>query len=351
MMRSLLWAAWSLSCAALRLDAVSKGLRFFGQRRPLRIVNAPGAPTYDGSSALRVLVWNVQYCAGIRQHYFYDGGRAVSSTKAEVLATTAAIGDVIAEVNPDVVLLQEVDRGARRTGRIDEYAMLATRLGECGLGSSCSASYWRVPYVPSPNHEHLGRTSMHLATFSRFKIEKATRHQLPLLAESRLRRIFNLRRAVLETHLANGPTMLNTHLSAFSRGDGTLERQVTRIQEILPRAGPNWLIAGDFNSLTPFERRETLALEEERALYSDSTAVKPLYDAHVAAWAESDFQADAPPPFTYKAWTSEAVDRTIDHAFASPGATFESARVVATKGGYLSDHQPLEVLVSFPKPP
>ena len=54
------------------------------------------------------------------------------------------------------------------------------------------------------------------------------RYQLPLLQESRLRRLFNLRRACLATPL-RGPSrvsLLNTHLSAFSFGDGTVDKQV-----------------------------------------------------------------------------------------------------------------------------
>ena len=51
---------------------------------------------------------------------------------------------------------------------------------------------------------------------------------------------------------------------------------------------------------------------------------------------------------TYKPWTSPAPDRTIDHAFCSPGAAFAGGRVEATDG-YLSDHQPVVFEVSFNK--
>ena len=49
---------------------------------------------------------------------------------------------------------------------------------------------------------------------------------------------------------------------------------------------------------------------------------------------------------TYKPWTSPAPDRTIDHAFCSPGAAFAGGKVEATDG-YLSDHQPVVFEVSF----
>ena len=79
-----------------------------------------------------------------------------------------------------------------------------------------------------PRATQVGRVGMHLATFSRYQLADATRYQLPLLQESRLRRLFNLRRACLATPL-RGPSrvsLLNTHLSAFSFGDGTVDKQV-----------------------------------------------------------------------------------------------------------------------------
>mmetsp|Transcript_29406 Transcript_29406/g.101674 ORF Transcript_29406/g.101674 Transcript_29406/m.101674 type:complete len:351 (-) Transcript_29406:811-1863(-) len=340
--------AWLAPACGLRLlGGLSRAARFFGARRPIRVVNAPGALELPVGSAVKVLVWNVQYGAGIDQHFFYDGGPAVSSTRETVLRTTEAICDVICRLQPDVVLLQEVDRRSRRTGKVDEFSILAARLEKEGLGCRCSAAYWRVPYVPHPKQEHVGRIGMHLATFSRYKIEKAVRHQLPLLAESRVRRIFNLRRAVLEARLVGGATFLNTHLSAFSYADGTLERQVKMLDErILPAAGSKWFLAGDFNSLTPFQKPSELKEAEERALYTDSSPVAPLYARHKAAFSETDFRQPEP-PYTYKAFTSKRADRTIDHAFVSPAATVLSKQVHEPQTDYLSDHQPLEVIVRF----
>lgn len=229
---------------------LKRTIQFFGLRRPVSVWNEESAPVWSGET-LRVLCWNVQYCAGIRQHFFYDGGMAVSTPRAEVFKTATDIGNAIAEANPDVVLLQEVDRGSRRTAFIDEFELLASILYERGLTCRCSASYWRVPYVPHPKHEHVGRVSMHLVTFSRFRISSAVRWQLPLLKESRLRRIFNLRRAALEVDLQVSPgnkplSLINTHLSAFSYGDGTLTRQVTFILDKIlhPKQQHSWLLAG-----------------------------------------------------------------------------------------------------------
>ena len=55
--------------------------------------------------------------------------------------------------------------------------------------------------------------------------------------------------------LAGGTVrLLHTHLSAFSRGDGTVPRQVATLRQCAARArrdGHGWLLAGDFNALPP----------------------------------------------------------------------------------------------------
>mmetsp|Transcript_2584 Transcript_2584/g.8042 ORF Transcript_2584/g.8042 Transcript_2584/m.8042 type:complete len:348 (+) Transcript_2584:49-1092(+) len=340
------WLAVVGLAAGLRTSpgVMRRSVDFFGARRRVTVWNDEAAPMWSGEP-LRVLVWNVQYCAGIRQHFFYDGGLAVSTPKSEVLETAAEIGYAIGDAEPDLVLLQEVDRRSRRTGYVDQFDFLATILGRRGLTSRASASYWRVPYVPHPKHHHVGRIGMHLATFSRFQLDSATRWQLPLLRESRLRRLFNLRRAALQVDLKTPSrpfAVINTHLSAFSRGDGTLRRQVDTLRHGLldPNPDSSWLLAGDFNCLSPYE--DPRALQEEADLYpKDHTDVSPLYDAYNPAVSSPDLLRP-----TYKPFRALAPDRTIDHAFASPDVQYDAVDVLKT-GRYLSDHQPLLLDISL----
>lgn len=56
--------------------------------------------------------------------------RVVSfNIRAGLSSSLEAVGDVIAGLEPDVVALQEVDVGVERTGRVDQPAVLAERLG------------------------------------------------------------------------------------------------------------------------------------------------------------------------------------------------------------------------------
>lgn len=56
--------------------------------------------------------------------------RVVSfNIRAGLSSSLEAVGEVIAGLEPDVVALQEVDVGVERTGRVDQPAVLAERLG------------------------------------------------------------------------------------------------------------------------------------------------------------------------------------------------------------------------------
>ena len=105
-MRNALLAAIAASASALR--PLRRTIQHFKKTRPAGLWNDAKAPTYDGQP-LKVCVWNVQYGAGIRQHYFYDGGDAVSAPRPEVEQGIRKIGDG-ATIDPDIALLQEVDR-------------------------------------------------------------------------------------------------------------------------------------------------------------------------------------------------------------------------------------------------
>ncbi len=72
----------------------------------------------------RVLSWNIQYSASRKYKFFYDGGKDVYPKREDVEATIKKIAKVIDKEKPDVVLLQEVDRGADRTYRIDQVMTL-----------------------------------------------------------------------------------------------------------------------------------------------------------------------------------------------------------------------------------
>jgi len=293
---------------------------------------------------LRVMVWNLQYCASRKHEFFYDGGTAVHVPAEDVATTVEAVSEAIQTHAPDLVLLQEVDRDSARTGRVDQLAAILER---APYDRHVAAPYHRVRHVPHPPGEHLGRVHMDLATLSRYELTSAKRIQLPLLKEPFYRRLFNLKRAVLEAtvpHPGGSLTVLNTHLSAFTFRDGTLQAQLERIQRRLTeldRLGFPWILAGDFNMLPPGD--DPSRLGDEAGMYPEENPLNDLLDAGYGLVPEpSAALADPAAWRTYLPFGAADPDRTLDYLVHSPGVEILSARVLG-EYGEVSDHLPLLV--------
>ncbi len=306
------------------------------------------APALERGQRLVIVVWNVQYAAGRSRQFFYDGGPDVHPDPAEAADTLSRIAARIAAENPDVVLLQEVDRGSTRTGGVDQLAVIA---GRAGFPVTASAPVHRAPWVPWPPNKHLGRVDTHLGVLSRHHIAQARRVALPPLPDGWLRQQLDLKRAILEVDLplADGRhmTLMNTHLSAFSNGDGTLARQVAVLSERLEKTGQTWVCGGDFNALPPGDDASRLGLAA--AEYPEpETPIAPLFAAHSSAIPAAEHKRRAAAWRTWMPWGSHTPERALDHVFMSKDV--EMLRVsVLTDASDLSDHLPIRVEVILPR--
>ena len=302
----------------------------------------PSAPELPRGKRLRMLVWNLQYGAGRRPHFFYDGGPDVHANPDEVRLTLEAMTDTIARLDPDIVLLQEVDRGSDRTQRLDQHTDLLSRLN---YPCHTTTPYHRAPYVPHPPTKHLGRVDMHLAVWSRYRMGASRRVDLPRLNESWIRQQLNLKRAIQEVDLpvAGGGTLtlLNSHFSAFSMLDGTVERQVATLQRRISEAqgrGSAWILGADLNSLPPGD--DPARLPDGPAMYPAASPIAVLFDAHTSAIPARE-HAEQPQPWrTYLPPGSATADRAIDHIFHGERVEAHATSVVADVHT-LSDHLPL----------
>ena len=161
---------------------------------------------------LRVMTYNIHRGRGV--DWKVDLGR---------------IADVIASFDPDVVALQEVDIGRKRSGRVDQPNELARRLG--------------MDMVFVPNIEYSESERYGLATLTKLPIQSSRHIRLPIKYRSEPR-------SSLITVLEWGPghivEVINTHLSILFR-----ERpgQVAAIAAEM--ANEALVIAGDFN-MTPW---------------------------------------------------------------------------------------------------
>ncbi|RMI06674.1 MAG: endonuclease/exonuclease/phosphatase family protein [Calditrichaeota bacterium] len=341
----------SLILMLLLLGAVIYWITFHPdpvQEQP--VVCRSEAPLLRPGRSLKVMTYNVQYMAGKKYVFFYElpGDRGPDDRPApEVIAyTVGEVARIIREERPDVVLLQEVNDGAKRTDYRDQLALLLEELPE-EYACHTSAFYWKAAFVPHPRI--LGSVGMKLSIVSRYRIDRAVRYQLPPAPNNILKRQFYFKRAVLEARLplegGGELAVLNTHLDAWSGGSDVKQRQVDFILGLVSRldsAGVPWVLGGDFNLLPPGLTPEQLPdylepyYEKEgtlRELYARYPAVPPL-----AAVTGPE----------YRRWFTHfpnhphisAPDRTIDYIFAS--------RWIGNVQGYVRQHDTQEISDHLP---
>lgn len=282
--------------------------------------------------------WNLQFCGSRRHHFFYDGGRAVAVPPEDERSTRAAIADTLRRLDPALCLLQEVDRCADRTGRVDQLPSLAV-----GAGSACSmtAPYHQSAYVPTPSWSPMGRVDLHLALLSRARLGRGVRTQLARKATSRVVQAFDLKRCLLSAAvpLEDGRELhvATTHLSAFSYDDGTRARQIDTVEAWMASrpVGTPWILGGDFNLLPPGDSPERLG--DEARLYAD--AHNPL-GRLIPRFREvaGTGRLLAPAARTYHPFGDPEPDRRLDYVFVGGPLEVVDHRVEPVS---LSDHRPL----------
>src|ERR1700722_7664523 len=108
---------------------------------PIEPRNKETAPLLALGQRIRVVTFNVQFLAGTGYSFFYDGGPDTLVARNDVESTALKVAAFIANSNADLVLLQEVDCGARRTGYLDELALLRALLPP-GLGIKVAGTFW-----------------------------------------------------------------------------------------------------------------------------------------------------------------------------------------------------------------
>lgn len=312
----------------------------------------PDAPTVKPGQSLKVLSWNVQFMAGKDRVFYYDlpgdAGPDERPSPEEITRTIEEVARVIRDEDPDLILLQELDEGAKRTDYEDQLARLLELLPD-GYRCHSSAFYWKADYVPHPRIR--GAVGMKLSTVSKYRISDATRYQLAEIPQDPVTKMFYLKRAVLETRLpVDGEKdliVLNTHLDAFAQGTDTMQRQVARVEELLDHYSDerhDWVVGGDFNLLPPVPGAYDRLPESQQAGYLPRSELMPLYDEYQAVPGEVHTAGPEPAKwFTHYPNDPEVTgpDRTIDYLFFANTVQVTSPEVRQHDTLRISDHLPV----------
>ncbi|HUF26974.1 MAG TPA: endonuclease/exonuclease/phosphatase family protein [Gemmatimonadaceae bacterium] len=251
----------------------------------------------DQSIELRVLVFNI------------FAGK--DTTGARNLERVAAL---VRETGADLVLLQEVDRRTRRSGGVDQPAVLASLTGY-------AAAFGRTLDYQDGEYG--------IALLSRWPIARDTMVALPVSpAQERAGGSREPRGALMA--LIDAPSVVlavvNTHLDA----SGDERYRLQELATLLPAAerqgsaAGGLLVGGDFNARPGSE-----------------VIRRVLANGWRDAWTEC---GGADPGYTFPA---HAPDRRIDYLFLAADETCSEARVVSEG---ISDHRALLVTVRITAP-
>lgn len=248
-----------------------------------------GSPVSD----VRVLVFNI--------HAGKDAGGVDNLER---------VAQLIRETSADVVLLQEVDKGTRRSGGVDQPAVLS-RLTGLHVAFGRSLLYQGGDYG--------------IAVLSRWPILSQRTVPLPVHPPQERSGSLYEPRVALEVRIASPGgtlTVLNTHIDAS--GDDRWRRQeIGTIVAVADSVRGMLLMGGDLNSTPDGEIQQTVRARGFR-------------DAWLACGQPETSG------FTYPA---DSGVKRIDYLYLRGTTSCSSAEVIATRA---SDHRPLLVHVTLP---
>lgn len=309
-----------------------------------------------------VMTWNIKFGGGRIEFFFGCHDDRVLMTEEEVYDNLDGVVRKIKQVDPDVLLLQEVDVSAKRSAYVDQLQYV---LDHTGLNYGAYASQWRADYVPS---DGIGPVDSGSAILSRWPIENGTRYALPLIGDqSAVKRYFWLRRNILIADVVVpgfGPlAVANTHTAAFSN-DGTKREQLEIFKEKLDAIdadGRVFVAGGDLNTLPPGSKKvddfpdqvcEGNDFESAGDKRAEFAWMEPLLDTYQAAIPTETFAEDNERYFTFTSDKDGFWNRKLDYMFTN--ASFEESLVhqSVARGGLatmpLSDHAPMTAELALP---
>ncbi|HEX9620169.1 MAG TPA: endonuclease/exonuclease/phosphatase family protein [Polyangiaceae bacterium] len=311
---------------------------------------------------LVVMTYNVKFGGGRADFFFDCHGDRVLMTEREVLDNLRALAGKIAAVDPDVLLLQEVDVASKRSAFVDQLQWL---LDHTRLSFGAYASQWRADFVPS---DGLGPVDSGNAVLSRYPIVHAKRIALPLRSDqSAVERYFYLRRNILHARIDVGGDVLDVldlHAEAYAK-DGTKLAHIERFAaelEALSDRGDLFLAGGDLNTLPPQTEKlvgfpDSVCEDEDFQaddFREETDYLDGLYEAYAEAIPLDDYAADNEPYFSHTTDASGFWNRRLDYLFTNgefvPGSGLvhqdEASGGTATMP--LSDHAPVSAVLALP---
>ena len=360
---------------------VADPMKFTREDVPRYKANAEHPAPPANPTSLKVMAWNVKYGACRVDFWFDFWGDRVQLTQTEVTDCLTKVAALVREYDPDILMAEEIEVDSKRSAYVDMVRFL---LENTNLQYATFDETWNARYVPS---EGVGRITLGNAIFSRYPITKAERlRQVDRTDQDPLTATFYIKRAIGRAEVDLGDRKVAAyvvHTEAYDN-DGTKQKQIQQIYEVLKAEPMPWVIGGDFNELPPVcdEKAEAGSADscegklrlsgflDERASAKGTQYEQPPYTPSVMKKFYDDFEPSIPlaryglgeaaqrPYFTHSVLGPDGVNdegvpgwwnRTLDYFFIRQGETWTNTDVLQEPGrqgivgdpSRLSDHAPI----------
>jgi len=312
------------------------------------ILTGSGINLPDSVHSLTLVTWNIGYGGlGSDMDFFFDGGTRVIPVFDSYHRSSDAIRRFLGSLDSvDLVLIQELDRKAKRSFEEDQLQWLTTAFPDYSVAFAWN---YRCRFVPMPLGHPMGYVHSGQATCSRFVPSEALRmgfDRHPGWPE----RLFYLKRCFLALHYPIDTThqlvIVNIHNSAFDSSGKLREREIEMLSEYLKEqfSKGNFVVAGgDWNANPPGYHPETIATGDVagKALPSDLQSMFPgwffLYDPAVPSNRNVDI------PYS----RGKTITTVVDFFLVSPNVTVDTVYTLDL-GFAWTDHQPVFLKSSWP---
>ena len=224
------------------------------QAREVKTVGSAVNMELAAGETYRIVSYNIGFGAYSDDYSFFMDGGKESRARSKEAAEENVAGAMAAamELNPNFLLLQEVDVDGTRSYHLDELALTDQLIGGRFLNRTFAQNY-DSPYLFWPLTEPHGANRAGMAVYSMFPIASALRRQLPI--EDGFMKLVDCDRCYSVQRIPLPGTdrelvLYDLHLSAYT-SDGTIAEEQLKMlfaDMLAEYEKGNYTVAGgDFN--------------------------------------------------------------------------------------------------------
>lgn len=317
----------------------------------------------DKEKTFRIATYNIGFGAYRPDYSFFmdegynaDGTKVVgkyarAKSKESVLESTEGVKNEIINQNVDFAFFQEVDTDSTRSHHVNQCEILEKSFSNY---DSNFASNYHSAYLFYPFTQPIGKSNSGLLTFSKYKIDSATRKAYPI--SNKFDKFFDLDRCFSVSRIKLNDrelVLVNSHMSAYDKGGYIRAQQIDAMKNFCNEEiqKNNYLVfGGDFNHDLLKNHPDFQYTSLTKPLWMNFTQLKPdwlasinyetdLAEHMIPAVADNNPTCrDADIPLT--GHENEVYKSVIDGFFVSDNIEIISVKNINNNFEY-SDHQPV----------